>query len=361
MERSQVVGSKITRDQLTRFGGRDQVNQRRLLIVFALLFAACHLVVADEPQQLLSQFLDVQRPAEQRASALAGLMANQQGVGVLTDAVAARDGRVTKATSALFESEPPKLRALVMIAVAQTQDRDSYDVLNSKAFHDVDSQVKASAFGAAAVFADRSGEVIDVLVKEIQAAQLGPGLSAAAQFAGKFEVSEAIEPLLELLKNGSLGCRELAAQSLSAYSSLPENARPVLLSAVEAARKDAARLDAMYQFLPSAKNPSGSSPATNLQELLNRALGKMSGIQREESAPGKVSSPKSTSRAPAETALQTTVDPRPGGNANQDSSVKEIASERSHGTRRIWLWLVILGVVAAALLLWQLLSKSKSP
>jgi hypothetical protein len=335
------------------------VKRGRFFVACVALFAASLFAMADEPQQLLSQFLDAQKPAEQRASALAGLIADEQGVRALANATAARDRSVMRAMSALFESATPKSRALVMHAAVQTRDRDSYSALRVKALHDDDPEVRASALGAAAVFSDYTHEVIDALVKEIQGAQPSPALAAATQFAARFEVPEAIEPLLELLMTGKLGSRELAARTLAAYSSLPDSARPVLSSATETARNDAARLDTVYQFLPSAKNPSGTNTATNLQELLDRALTKV-GAPRDASSAGVASPATAATRALESMPIEPTLNEEPVSSANQHSPAKATITERSQDPRRIWPWVIIVGVIGAVLLSWQLIRKPKS-
>lgn len=328
-------------------------------IASVALLAANFFAMAAEPQQLLSQFLDTQKPVEQRESALAGLVANEEGVRVLTNASTIQDRSVMKAMSALFESATPMSRALVMHAVTQTQDRTSYSVLRVKALHDNYPEVRASAFGAAAVFEDNTQEVLYALVKEVQGAEPSPALAAATQFAARFEVPEAIEPLLELLKTGNLGSRELAARSLATYSSLPESVRPVLSSASEAARKDAARVDTVYQFLPSAKNPSGTSSAANLQELLDRALTKIEGAPRDASMAEVPSLASSAPHAPAAPPIEQTLKEKPIDNADHHSQATGIVNETSQRPTRIWPWVVTVAVFGAVLVAWQLIRKSR--
>jgi len=336
------------------------VNQVRLFVRYFSLFVATVFAMADEPQQSLSDFLDPQRSAEQRTKALAALVRDEEGVRILTNAAGTRDHFVTTAMSVMFESATPATRALVMHAVVQSRDQESYSVLRPKALRDDDSQVRASTFGAAAVFADQTQEVIDAVVKEIKAAQAGSALAAASQFGARFELPEAIDPLVELLKNGSLGSRELAAQTLAAYSKLPENTRDVLSSAVEVARKDAARLDAVYQFLPSAKNPSGTSAAENLQRHLERALSNVGGSPRSVAVPPATPPPMAPNDKSATTPIQPKPDAKPISSDNQDNPAKEITIESSHTNRRLWPLLGIVALLGLVFLSWKLLHKPKS-
>lgn len=334
------------------------MNQVRLFIKCFLLFVATVFAMADEPQQSLSDFLDPQKSAEQRTSSLTKLIRDEEGVRILTNAAGTRDYSVTSAMSVLFESATPATRALVMHAVVQSRDQKSYSVLRPKALRDDDSQVRASTFGASAVFADHTQEVIDAVVKEIKEAQAGSALAAASQLGARFEVNEAIDPLLELLKNGSLGSRELAAQTLAAYSKLPENTQDVLSSAVEAAREDAARLDAVYQFLPSAKNPSGTNAAVNLQRHLERALSKVES-ERRAALPPETPPPMAPSEKSATTPIRPKPDSKLMSSDNQDNPAKEITIESSHTNHRLWPVFVIVAVLGLAIL-WKLFHKPKS-
>lgn len=206
------------------------------------------------PQEHVRVWLDANAPTERRLEAMFNFSGNESVV----------------ALRQIYEADPKAVSDALVFSLLNgnaghqcqalfwgfgLQDRTSYSQMIGPALRSPDYEVRGSALSSARFFDDRSELVVSSIVAEIGSTNLSNARDAASQLAVKWNLPEAIEPLLSLVTHTNVTWASMAAGSLSAYAYLPPETLPKLEAALARAEYKATN---MVRYTNMALNPPQS-------------------------------------------------------------------------------------------------------
>lgn len=306
------------------------------------------------PQEQTRVWLDSNAPTQRRLEMFFIFTHGNEGEAALRSSYAANPKAVSDALVFSFDHGHAGHQCLALYLSNGLQDRTAYSRMVEPALRSSDHEVRRSALGVAAFFDDRSEAVVSAALAELRSTNSSSNHDLAGAVAAKWQLQEAIEPLIDSVANSSLGWARTAAESLARYPSLPAG----VLTRLEAARtrfereqaeEDKRPKTATREWLEKERKANGTPTEF---ELLFKALDK---------AKEKALLPPAPSMEPSKTVKETRKSGKSavdGKNPPLGSPLVEKASPASSanpsGTGRSNL-LLFLGLASVAVIAWFLL------
>lgn len=177
-------------------------------------------------------WLNPSSPTQTRLNSFLELFSRNEFQAALLQSHATKRKAVTEALVFSFDHGHFGHQCAALQLGVWVQDRSCYSRMIEPALQSPNHEVRSIALGAAVFFDDRSEVVVSGIVTEIGNTNLITARGTASQLAVKWNLPEAVEPLLNLVTHTNVTWAGSAAGSLAAYQQLPADALPKLEAAL---------------------------------------------------------------------------------------------------------------------------------
>ncbi len=317
-----------------------------LLCLLAVLLSGQ--TVTEPPlQEQMGVWLNPKAAAQSRLDTFIALIRRNEFQGALLQSHATKPKAVSDALTFSFENGQPSHQYFALYWTLGVQDRSCYSRMIEPALRSPSHEMRSLALGTALHFDDRSELVVSSIVAEIGSTNLSNARGTASQLAVKWNLTEAIEPLLSLVTHTNVTWASLAAGSLSAYAYLPPDALPKLEAALARAEFKATN---MVRYTNTALIPPQSHAwaVDGLVVALRKAKEKAQTPPPPGMEPSKT---PSATKKPRTSAVDGKTAPTGSPVAEKDSPTST-ASSGGTGQNNL---LLLLGLASIAVIAWFLL------